>query len=100
MVREKELNCQKALEDVLMAEFPQCEYAVGEYKEDAICLQRETKGWGVYNGYRNTHDNLSLHANIVDACLDMLNKLCVGDENTLHALKKAFFDTIVADHIV
>ena len=67
MVREKELTCQRALENVLKAEFPQCEYAVGGYKEDAICLQQENGEWGVYNGYRNTHDNLSLHANIVDA---------------------------------
>ncbi len=99
MVREKELTCQRALENVLKAEFPQCEYAVGGYKEDAICLQQENGEWGVYNGYRNTHDNLSLHANIVDACLDMMKRLSAGDSLVLQNLKESFFGMIVADRI-
>ncbi len=91
MVREKELTCQKALEDVLKAEFPQCEYSVGGYKEGAICLQREGGGWRVYNGYRNAQDNLSLHADIVDACLDMMGRLSAGDDRTFQRLEGSFF---------
>ena len=99
MVKEQEELCQKSLSFLLANEFPAANYAIGRYQEDAICLQKnpDTK-WEVYTGYRNQHKNSVKHANVVEACLDMMNRLCIGDELTLYTLKDAFFDSIVANY--
>ncbi len=99
MVREKEVTCEMALESVLAKEFPVSDYAVGDYKEDAICLQKEQGKWGVYNGFRNTNDNLVLHRNIVDACIDMMKRLSAGNSLLLQNLEDTFFGLIVTDRI-
>ncbi len=100
MVKEKEEVCQKSLSILLENEIPAANYAIGQYQEDAICLQKDSDTrWEVYTGYRNQHKNSVKHTNVVEACLDMLGRLCVGDEPTLCTLKEAFLGAIVADRI-
>ncbi len=100
MVKEKEEICQKSLNILLENEFPAANFAIGHYQEDAICLQKNPGAeWEVYTGYRNQHKNSVKYSNVVEACLGTLDRLCVGDVQTLCALKDAFFGMIVTDRI-
>ena len=98
MVREKEIICQEALQRVLEKEFPKAHYAIGNYKEDAICLEWDGKEWEVYYGFRNLHDQKTLYSTIVEACIGMINKLA-HTKDLSAKLRDLFLELIVVDKI-
>ncbi len=73
MVKEKEIICQEALQKILESEIPKAHFAIGKYKEDAICLQWSGKAWEVYYSFRNMHDQNAFYGTIIEACLGMID---------------------------
>ena len=49
--------------------------SVGEYAEEAICLEKSGSDWIVYGGERGLKHDLRPYEDCRDACLDVLSRL-------------------------
>ena len=55
-------------------------YSIGEYSEEAVCLERNTEGWMVYEGERGRKYNIKVHSNVQNACFDIISRIVTSDE--------------------
>ncbi len=95
MVREKDVICQTALESILSKEFPSTYFSFGKYSEEAVCLTQSEDNWVVYVGIRNKKDNPIIYSTAVEACLGMIRRLTVADEQKGKSIINAFLDKIL-----
>ncbi len=89
----KEANCLEALREVCSEHFEEDEYSLGGPKESAVCLEKVSNEWSVYEKEKNSRNDTYLYDNIVEACLDMLRRLSLASD--YKAIKDAFFDRII-----
>ncbi|MBQ9503375.1 MAG: hypothetical protein IJU93_00020 [Lachnospiraceae bacterium] len=90
----KEENCMKALQEICSDNFNDDEYSLNGSAESAVCLEKTTDGWMVYEKEKNSKNDTFFYDNIVEACLDFLRRLSM--EKNYRALKDVFFDRIIA----
>lgn len=55
-------------------------YSIGQYAEEAVCLEKNTVGWIVYEGERGKQYNIKIHPNGQEACLNLLSRLAMSGE--------------------
>lgn len=60
-------------------------YCIGEYAEEAVCLEKKDLSWIVYEGERGKRYNIKTHLNCKDACHDIISRVAesVDDEKKL-----------------
>lgn len=93
MTVTKEEMCISALNKICSENFEQDEFCLHGAKESAVCLEKSSAGWSVYESERNSHNDTHLYDNIVEAGLDLLRRLCTAME--YNNIKNAFFDAII-----
>ena len=64
-----------AAETVLKNHFRSNIYSFDGITDCAVCLVQDEKGWNVYLKERNAISNLVTHMDIVDAIIDMINRI-------------------------
>ncbi|MBO4373469.1 MAG: hypothetical protein J5829_00010 [Lachnospiraceae bacterium] len=89
----KEESCVRALQEICSEHFNEDEYSLGGPKECAVCLEKVSNEWSVYEKEKNSRNDSYLYDNIVEACLDLLRRLSLANE--YKALKDAFFERII-----
>ena len=55
-------------------------YSIGEYAEEAICIERNGIGWKVYGGERGNKYGMKLHGDCKDACIDVISRVTENDD--------------------
>ena len=55
--------------------------SVGEYAEEAVCLEKNASSWIVYEGERGKKYNIKTHMNCRDACCDIISRISESAEN-------------------
>ena len=93
MDKNKEAICLKALDDLLNANIDDACYCLNGSKESAVCLELTQNGWEVYDKERNAKDDNMLFTNIVEACLEMIQRLFRKTEVEFY--KNVFLNAIV-----
>ena len=96
MVSDKVKNCEVALRELLLSEFPDTYFSVNGYQEDSVCMETVKDGWQVYIGNRNNKDQLSTFSNIMEASFDMIRKLCCNEDKA-NNLINTFLEAILAE---
>lgn len=66
-------------------------YRIGEYGEEAVCLERKDNGWIVYTGERGKQNRVVRFALVRDACIEVL-KRTIPDKEEQDRRIKAFSD--------
>ncbi len=66
-------------------------YSIGEYTEEAVCLEKKELSWIVYEGERGKKYNIKTHMNCLDACHDIISRVA-ETEHTEKLLKDFFFN--------
>ena len=99
MVKNKEMICQNALEDVLMTEFSKTMFSLDGYDEDAVCLKKDNDYWEVYIGNRGQKNERMVFDNIVDACLGVIQLLTPFNEPLRARLNNMFVSAVIPDKI-
>ena len=90
---EKDIKkCELVLEKVLKS-YHSSMYSLGAYQDDAFCLQNNGKNWEVYNGIHGNKMDLKIYTNIIEACLDIIRRLALTDDERL-LNENAFFNGI------
>ena len=84
----------KALQEICSDNFKDDEYSLNGSAESAVCIEKTTDGWTVYEKEKNSRNDTFLYDNIVEACLDFLRRLSM--EKDYRTLKDVFFDRIIA----
>ena len=97
MTTLKEDTCITALDRICKEHFEQDEYSLRGEKESAVCLEKNSNGWSVYESEKNAHNDTCLFDNIVEAGLDFLKRLCTSVDYKL--LKNAVLETIISQRI-
>lgn len=59
---------------------PEQYYSIGEYAEEAICLEKRGSDWIVYGGEKGQRNNLKPHADCKSACLDLIARVSGSDD--------------------
>ena len=54
--------------------------SVGEYAEEAVCLERNTPSWIVYEGERGKKYNIKTHMNCREACYDVISRVAESSD--------------------
>ena len=90
----KEDICISALYEICANNFSKDEYSLNGPKESAVCLEKVSAGWNVYEKEKNSRNDTFLFDNVVEACLDFLRRLSSISE--YKQLKETFFDAIIA----
>lgn len=68
------------LESVLKTHhIPKEEYSIGEYKEEALCLEQESLNFVVYSGERGNKYNINKFKSIRNACYNFLDRIAETD---------------------
>ena len=66
----------KVLNKALVAyDIPLGYYSFGEFSEEAICIEKENDKWIVYLGERGKKHSITEYTNIIEACMDMIERL-------------------------
>lgn len=99
MVRNKEIICQVALEDVLTTEFSKTMFSLDGYDEDAVCLKKVNDNWEVYIGNRGQKNERMVFDNIISACLGVIQLLTPFNEPLRSKLDNMFVSTVIPDKI-
>ena len=89
----KEESCIKALSEICSKHFRKDEYSINGPGECAVCLEKVSGEWSVYEKEKNSRNDSFLYDNIVEACLDFLRRLSPAAD--YKALKDAFFEKII-----
>ena len=89
----KEESCIRALQDICSKHFREDEYSLDGPKESAVCLEKVSNEWNVYEKEKTSRNDSYLYDNIVEACLDLLRRLCLASE--YKSLKDTFFESII-----
>ena len=89
----QEEYCKDVLKDICSEHFKEDEYSLDGPKECAVCLEKVSNEWSVYEKEKNSRNDSYLYDNIVEACLDLLRRLSLASE--YKALKDAFFERII-----
>lgn len=55
--------------------------SVGEYAEEAVCLEKNSPSWIVYEGERGKKYNIKTHMNCRDACYDIISRVAESDDS-------------------
>lgn len=55
-------------------------YSIGKYLEEAVCLEKSTEGWMVYEGERGRKYNIKIYSNGQNACFDIISRIATSDE--------------------
>lgn len=96
MSESKELMCINALELLLKAHFSEDEYCLNGPKESAICLEKNNSNWIVYDKERNSRNNEVSFSNVVEACLEMIERMFLSKSDES---KTEFLESIVVSKI-
>lgn len=64
--------------------------SIGEYTEEAVCLEKNEPSWMVYEGERGKKYNIKTHMNCRDACYDIISR--VSQSNDAEKSLKDFFN--------
>ena len=91
----QEEYCKDVLKDICSEHFKEDEYSFDGPKECAVCLEKVSNEWSVYEKEKNSRNDSYLYDNIVEACLDLLRRLSLASE--YKALKDAFFERIIIE---
>jgi len=95
---DMETKCIESLKAVLNRHFSDELFYYGDYKEWAICLQREGKKWLVYHAERGNHYDEEECLSILDACLHVIRKAtCIESEIAL--LDEEFYNELIGRQI-
>ena len=97
MTVTNEERCIKILNEICKEHFDQDEYSLRGPKESAVCLEKTSSGWNVYENERNSHNDSFLFDNVIEAGLDLLKRL--SDTVDYNVLKNQFFDAILSQRI-
>jgi len=54
--------------------------SIGEYAEEAVCLERHDLSWVVYDGERGKKYNIKTYRNCKEACYDLMSRVAESDE--------------------
>ncbi len=68
-------KCLNAAETVLSNHFRSDMYSFDGVADCAVCLVQSENGWDVYLKERNSLSNLTTHMNVMDAIIDMINRI-------------------------
>ena len=93
MTVTKEELCISALDRICRENFEQDEFSLHGAKESAVCLEKSSVGWSVYESEKNSHNDTHSYDNIVEAALDFLRRLCNAMD--YNDLKNVFLDAII-----
>lgn len=97
MTVSKEELCLSALDRICKTNFDQDEFCLQGSKECAVCMEKTSEGWSVYESECNSRNDMHLYDNIVEAGLDMLRRLSTSVN--YNNLKDAFLDAIIGQQI-
>ena len=97
MTLSKEELCISALDKICKSNFEPDEFSLHGPKESAVCMEKTTDGWSVYESERNSHNDMHLYDNIVEAGLDLLRRLSTSVN--YNNLKDAFLEAIIGQQI-
>ena len=67
----------KALEH---SDIPEEFCSIGEYAEEAVCLEKHDPSWVVYDGERGKKYNIKTYRNCKEACYDLMSRVAESDE--------------------
>ena len=59
---------------------PEQDYSIGEYAEEAICLEKSGADWIVYGGEKGQRHDIKTHADCKSACLDLIARVSGSDD--------------------
>ena len=93
MDRAKEKICLNALDNLLDAHIDNACYSLHGPKESAVCLEATKNGWEVYEKERNAKDDAIWFDNLVEACLEIIERLFRKTEVILY--KNIFLNSII-----
>lgn len=77
MDRQKEMNCIRELETILEQNVPRANFSLDGYKESAVCMSKTETGWEVYVAEKNEHFASKPFDNVLEAALNMIERLFV-----------------------
>ncbi len=92
MDKYAEQACIKAAQEIFSKNYNPDEYSLNGASESAICLEKNNENWEVYEFERNSKDNKAIYSNIVEALLNMIDRL--AGENA-SALKESFLTAVI-----
>ena len=55
-------------------------YSIGNYQEEAVCLERKENGWIVYDGERGQQNHLDSFSDLYDACCSFITRLSESND--------------------
>lgn len=61
-------------------DIPESFCSIGEYAEEAVCLEKNEPSWMVYEGERGKKYNIKTHINCRDACYDIISRVAQSDD--------------------
>lgn len=96
MSESKELICINILNSLLKENFTADEYSLDGPKESAVCLEKANLSWRVYDKEKNSRNDERIFSNVVEACLEMIERLFLSRSNQA---KSEFLDSIIISRI-
>lgn len=72
---------QILMESLRQFDIPDGFCSVGEYAEEAVCLEKADSSWIVYEGERGKKYNIKTHRNCREACCDIISRVAQSDDS-------------------
>ncbi len=83
----------KALEHVMTKRYPGHYFGFGEYCEEALCIEKTSDGWIVYNGERGNKYNVAKCDTVLYACMTLIRRK-VRDIKEIERIEQDFISLI------
>ena len=81
-------DCMNALKKTMEHfKIPQDFYSIGNYAEEAMCIEEKDNKWSVYGGERGDKHNLKIFYNGYEACEEYLLRLAENRKNARKMMK-------------